>query len=201
MATRVFLSIDPQKYAWPQKYNQAHSTQKAILGEKIQTLNALFQYVEFDGTVEGSAGMISYWVGKNPLEGKVSCDVSDCGAAEAKPAGFLICSMTDGKFGWILKEGPISLIGDVKNTVAESNATTDCPVNPSPAIGDYVLPAAVTDGYLSYLLEEEGDSSDQDLVSLEASIKKIQQNLPRVVGYMTSITTSAQSIMACIKDW
>lgn len=201
MATSVFLSIDPQKYAWPQKYNISSSTKQGVLGEKIRTLNAVFQYVEFDEAVDGSAGMLTYWVGQNPLSGKVSCDVSANGGAAAKPAGFLVCAMTDGKYGWILKEGPISLIGDVKNTVAECNATADCPVNASPAVGDRVIPAAVTDGYLAYLLEEEGDSDDQDVTSLEASIQKIQQNLPRTVGYMTSVTTSAQSIMAKITDW
>lgn len=201
MATRVFLSIDPQKYAWPQKYNQAQSTQNGVLGEKIRTLNAIFQYVEFDGEVDGSAGMICYWVDKNPLGGLVSCDVSVCGGAAAKPAGFLVCAMTDSKFGWILKEGPISLIGDVKNTVAEANATADCPVNSSPAIGDIVIPAAVTDGYLAYLLQEEGDEDDQDVASLEASIIKMQQNLTRTVGTMTNVTASSQSIMARIKDW
>lgn len=197
----IALSIQLPNELWKQKYNAISSTQLHALGEKKYTVNGVFQYVEFDEAVQGAAGMACYWVDKNPLNGKVSCDVSENGGAEAVFAGILMAALSDGKFGWILKEGPVTLSNDILNTVAAANATADCPVNPSPAIGDRVIPAADTDGRFAYLLVEEGDSDAQDVASLEASIEKMTVNLPRVCGIVTALTSGAPTIMLKVQDW
>jgi hypothetical protein len=197
----VSISVNPQKLAWPQLYNIAHSEQLATLGEKIRTANAEFQYIKFTEAVDGYAGMCSYWVDGDPTAGYISCDVSANGGSIARCAGVLLCAMTANKFGWILKKGgPMSLYADVLNTVAEANGTADAPVA-TPAIGLPIIPAAVTDGKFAYLLQEEGDSSDQDVASLEASIEKMQQNMPRICGRMSAIGTGVQKAFFNIPDW
>lgn len=199
--SNIIISLNPQKLVWPQRYNVAHSEKLAVLGEKIRTANAEFQYVQFKEAVDGYAGMICYWLDGDPSDGYVSCDVSANGATLAKCAGMLMCAMTADKYGWILKKGgPISPYDDVLNTVAECNASADCPVA-TPAVGLNLIPAAVTDGRLAYLLQEEGDSDDQDVASLEASIEKMQQNMPRKCGFITTVTTGAQKIFLNVPDF
>lgn len=186
------LKSDVQKQAWPQAYNVASSAIQATLGEVFRTANARFRYVLFSkgSGIDGAAGKACYYDSKDRDACTVTADVSAEGGADAVLAGVFVGTVADGKYCWILEEGPIALGLDCGTSIAESNASADAPLV-ALSVGKLIIPSATVDGGFTNLLGEEGDSDAQDVASLQASIVKMCVNLPRVCGRLMDVTASA----------
>ena len=187
-------SIDVQKRGWPQKVTTSSETQLATLGERFRTKNAEFEYILYDegaGSVAGLAGMLVSYSDKDPEAATVTPDISDAGAKAAVPAGFLMCAMSDGEYGWILKEGYLELNSDITVTAAASNTTNATEV--AIAVGDRVMPSVSVDGGLAKFLSE---NDADDAAETEEALVNMCENIWRIVGIVTDVTASAMRIKA-----